>query len=414
MRIKVKKPSKSEGSAPATYEDVRKQQLRALVADLNSAMKGVGRIDIGSDISWLDPERINSGILSLDVVSCGGLPRGGIVEFWGPYSSAKTTTLLKVIAAEQRLGHATGFAVGETFSKDWARTNGVWIPYSQDELDMWADNPEQVEAMIRYSEDGVALGYGDFVLIQHVHGDGLLEATARCVKSNTFSVIGVDSLAVLKNTRQLEDAEVGDEDRGGGGQIQMFNRFTARLMSALNTRYTDANVPDMNGEHANSTCVVCLNQARIKQNARVQAGQEAPMEPVGGQGLRHAWVLSVVFKHGSQLRDEVDIGGKSTGHVYGVEITIRGHKSKIGPEQRTGRFDLYLEDTPSFAKGEIDTGKEVLAWGLYYNVIEQSGNSYGYNGDKLAVGRDKAALALRDDPSLLAEIYDQVVRRCRR
>jgi RecA/RadA recombinase len=377
-------------------------------------MKGIGRIDLGRDISWLDPERIDSGILGLDVVSRGGLPRGGIVTFWGPWSTAKTTTLIKVMAAEQRRGRDTFFGAGEGFVKDWARKNGLWIPYSKDEYEIAVGDEETIAAMRVYDAWGVEQGYGTVAVLQHVHGDGLLEAVAQIVKQNLFSVVGVDSLAVLKNTKQIEEAEIGDDEMGGGGQTKMLNRFTARITSALNTRYNDSGEIDMNGRHCNKTCVVCLNQARINMKARVRPGQGPVFQPVGGEGLKHTWHLSVAFRKGEMLAEKESLDGKQVNDQWGNEIRIRSDKSKIGPEGRSATWDLYIADHAPFSTGDIDTAKETRIWGIHYGVIEQSGNTYMFQGEKLAVGKDNVDEALRAQPELQQAVAAQVREVCRR
>jgi len=388
-----------------------RDDLSAFVDELNKAMKGVGRIDRGADISWLDPPRIRTGVLGIDVASGGGLPRGGVVQFWGPFSAGKTTSAMHAMRMEQRAGRNTAFCAGEGFSKQWARKNGLWIAYSVDEYND-PQNAPILEYMQQYDNWGKESGFADVVVIQHMHGDGLLEAAARAVKRNIFSLIVIDSLAVLKNTRQIEEAEIGDEEMGGGGQITMFNRFIARCFSALNTKYDETNSVDMNGNRANGTCIVCLNQARIKFGGRARPGQ-IMYKPTGGEGLAHAWMFSLEFRRGEELGAETKIDGVDKWTPWGSTINVVCDKSKVCVRGRRASWDLYTADHGEFKAGDVDTSQEVRIWGVYYNVIEQSGHTYSFNGEKLATGKDNVDTFLRANEAIRLEIEERVIAACR-
>lgn len=386
--------------------------IDVFLAQLNKDMKGVGRVDRGRDISWLDPERMRTGILGLDVVSRGGLPRGGLVQFWGPFSCGKTTTALHCMAAEQKVGEDTLFAAAEGFNKDWARKNGLWIPYAEEEREgQTADALAQMDA---YDAYGVQEGYGTVAVIQHVHGDGLLEAVARAVKTNLFSIVVVDSLAVLRNTRQIEEAQIGDEDMGGGGQINMFNRFIGRCFSALNTKYNANNEIDMYGEFSNQTCVLCLNQARQKLAGGGKRPGQVLYQPPGGEGLKHCWHLSVEFRKGEELGEKEGLDGRNNWTPWGVEIRIRSNKSKIGPSGRSAAWELYTEDHEAFSAGAVDVAKEIRVWGVYYDIIHVQGAWYSLPDGQRVNGKDEVDRALANEPELRQNIADAVIEACKR
>lgn len=397
-----------------------RDDLSAFVDELNKAMKGVGRIDRGADISWLDPPRIRTGILGIDVASGGGLPRGGIVQFWGGFSAGKTTSAMHAMRMEQRAGRNTAFCAGEGFSKQWARQNGLWIAFSKSEYENldaeFAEDPEGKSAQLNYMQAydswGTQNGFADVAVIQHMHGDGLLEAAARAIKRNIFSIIVIDSLAVLKNTRQIEEAEIGDEETGGGGQIQMFNRFIGRCFSALNTKYDESNTIDMNGNMANGTCVLCLNQHRVKFGGRARPGQ-IMYKSFGGEGLAHAWMFSLEFRRGEELGAETKIDGVDKWTPWGSTINVVCDKSKICVRGRRANWDLYTADHGEFKAGDVDSAQEARIWGVYYNIIEQSGHTYLYNGEKLASGKDNVDTFLRTNEAIRLEIEEKVIAACR-
>jgi RecA/RadA recombinase len=416
--------TKKSGAKVAVRTLKQADSIDALVADLNKKMKGLGRIDRGKDISYLDPPRRRSGILSIDVLSNGGLPAGSIIQYWGPYSSGKTSSLLRSMSVEQMAGRSSAFAAGEGFSKDWARHQGLYIPYSDEEYEIAEDkvrhgfaHPDTVAQMRLYdawatSEEGQR--FGTICVVQHMHGDGLLEATFQCVRSNLFSIVGVDSLAVLKNTRQLEDAEVGDEERGGGGQISMFNRFMCKVFSAMNTKYDDTNTPNMYGERANETALVCLNQARIKFGAQGPGGGKQ-YQPVGGEGLLHAWQFSLFFQQGDELGKTESIDGSQRWVSWGIEVTAKVTKSKISPKGRPpGRWDLYTDDHAGFRKGQVDQAKEARFWGVFWEVIHHGGSgNYTLPGGYAVRGKENLDAILIEDPTMRMRIEEEVIKRCR-
>lgn len=433
MAIKIKKPPKIK--VPKA-EIVVADRIDLVLLDINRQMKGVGRIDRGRDISYLDPPRIRTGILGLDIVSNGGLPRGGIVEFWGPKSSSKTTSAFHVMREEQRRGNHVAFAAGEGFSKTWARHNGLWIPYSDAEYESTDESDH--EQMRAYDAWGVENGMGTVCVLQHVHGDGLLEMVAQVVKANIFAVVVVDSLAVLKNSRQLGETPaggrmsgekavtIGDEDRGGGGQIQMFNRFMNRIFSAMNTRYSlyndegkkDPNgtnmMMDMDGLIMNQTCLICLNQARQKGISGAGGrGMGIQYQPVGGEGLRHFFQFSAFFRRGEEIGDNQMFDGDKRWTHWAIEATVKGTKSKIGPEGKFANWHLYIDDHAPFEKGQIDRAREVRVWGVEYEVIQQKGAFYSYLGHSIAQGKENVDEVLREDPDLQREIEDEIIKRCR-
>jgi len=441
MGVKIPKKAARTASNPlviAEHSRISAERVAMVQADINKQFKGVGRMDSGRDIDWLDPPRIRSGILGLDIISYGGLPRGGIVQFWGPKSSGKTTTAIKVMCAEQRRGNHTAFAAGEGFSKTWARHNGLWIPYATKEYDKIKDQAKR-KLMEEYDRWGEDAGCGTVSVLQNVHGDGLLEMTAQVVKANVYSVVAVDSIAVLKNSRQLGEnpqggrltgekaVEIGQEERGGGGSIQMLNQFMNRIFSAMNTRYTydeesqSMKMDMVDGEHMNETLLICLNQARVKGIAGAGGrGMGVQLQPTGGKGMEHFWQFEAFFQRGEEIGETDSVGEKQKWTHWALEVTAKGTKSKIGPEGRFAAWHLYIEDHAdmatglSFDKGSIDHAREVRTWGVHYDVFEQKGNTYYFNGEKVAVGRENVDSVLRSDEEMCRAVEEEVLNRCRR
>lgn len=403
-------------------------RLREFCDDLNGAMKSNGRVDIGADISWLDPPRIRTSILGLDVITAGGYPRGGLIEHWGPASTTKTTTALKVLAAEQQRGMDVFMAMPETFSKSWARVNGLFIPHSPGEYeleekacrgnkDLWLLRRAELEQYDKHPPAGT----GSVVLIQHSQGDGLLEAVTRIVRANVCSVGLVDSIAVCRNTRQLEEAEVGDEERGGGGQNQMINRFLNKCFAFLNRRYNEKGEEDANGVYGNMTTVICNNQARQKQQQggppkRGGAGG-VDYKPWGGEGMRHAWHFSAGFKRGGLEGDRDRIDDGSEFQATSLEVKVRGTKSKVGPEGRVASWNVSLNE-PNTPKGFIDPASQARIWAVYYDVIKMEGAWYEIPkhicGGARVNGRERLDKLIREADDLRLALEEEVIAMCRK
>lgn len=413
-------PPKTKKVTP-TAKPARITMLEALVSDLNKKMKGLGHIGIGSNIQWLDPDRLRTGVLSLDVISCGGLPRRSMIQFWGPYSSAKTTTTLLALAAAQRIGHNVMLAAAETFNKQWGRTLGAWIQYSAEEFDkleseLSGKDPTEWkqtrEAMEIYNEG--APGLGQFLVAMHPFGDGLLELTYQILRTNQVALGAVDSFAVCKPSKLIEENEVGDNERGSGQQIQMLIQFCNKMLSAFSGRYDEEGNQKDGGVVANETSLIAINQARMDQNAGPQRGNYVKYKPAMGEALNHFWNLSCEFRKGEEIGEEVKIGERTHYARYQQEVRVLGHKSRVGPPHRSGSFTLTLADYKGQKKGTIDVARESRTWGVYYNVIDAQGAWYVLPDGSRHNGKDKVDQVLREDEALRNSIDEEVLVRCRR
>ncbi len=402
-------------------------RIQALCIDLNKKMDGLGHIGVGSDVRWLDPARIRTGILGFDVLSSGGLPRRSMTHLWGPFSVAKTTTLLKMMANCQRRGGNVLYSPSETFFKDWGRKVGCWIQYSQDEYRKIDDDnklaredkAEVIAAMRTY--DAGAEGLGQFALLMHPFGDALLEGTAQAVRSGVFDIVGVDSLAACKPTKVLEENEVGDDERGSGKQIQMLIQFGNRINSAFSTRYDAAGnaSPKTGGVFHNETAVVCINQAVQDQTpvmGPMRGAGGVKYQPSMGKKLLHYWNLSVEFRRGylEDAQDEVMLDGDKRKQAAGIDVVAKCDKSKVGVPYRTASWHLYTREFNGHMPGDVDAAREARVWGVQYDVIEAEGAWYTMPGGRRVNGKDKVDTILREEPELRAQIEEEVIARCRR
>lgn len=311
---------------------------RALAAALGQIEKQFGK---GAVMRMGDHERqaipaISTGSLGLDIaLGIGGLPKGRIVEIYGPESSGKTTLTLSVIAEAQKLGATCVFVDAEhALDPDYAGKLGVNVD--------------------------------DLLVSQPDTGEQALEITDMLVRSNAIDVIIVDSVAALVPKAEIE-GEMGDMHVG----------LQARLMSQALRKIT--------GNIKNANClVIFINQIRMKIG--VMFG--SPETTTGGNALKfYASVRLDIRRTGAVKEGE---------EVVGSETRVKIVKNKVAPPFRQAEFQI-LYGKGIYRNGEIiDLGvqqglvEKSGAWYSYKgNKIGQGkANAAKYLEDNQEVARE--------------------------
>ena len=311
---------------------------RALAAALGQIEKQFGK---GAVMRMGDHERqaipaISTGSLGLDIaLGIGGLPKGRIVEIYGPESSGKTTLTLSVIAEAQKLGATCAFVDAEhALDPDYAGKLGVNVD--------------------------------DLLVSQPDTGEQALEITDMLVRSNAIDVIIVDSVAALVPKAEIE-GEMGDMHVG----------LQARLMSQALRKIT--------GNIKNANClVIFINQIRMKIG--VMFG--SPETTTGGNALKFYSSVRLDIRRTGAVKEGEE--------VVGSETRVKIVKNKVAPPFRQAEFQI-LYGKGIYRNGEIiDLGvqqglvEKSGAWYSYQgNKIGQGkANAAKYLEDNQAVARE--------------------------
>jgi recombination protein RecA len=303
--------------------DINKQKaLEAALSQIEKA-HGKGTIMRLGDKPISDEEVISTGSLGLDIaLGIGGLPRGRVVEIYGPESSGKTTLTLQVIAECQKNGGSAAFIDAEhALDPTYAEKLGVNV----DEL----------------------------LVSQPDTGEQALEITDMLVRSSAVDVIVVDSVAALTPKAEIE-GEMGDQHMG----------LQARLMSQALRKLT-GNIKRSN------TLVIFINQIRMKIG--VMFG--SPETTTGGNALKF---------YASVRLDIRRIGAIKKGdEILGSETRVKVVKNKVAPPFRQTEFDILYGEGISREGEIIDLGSQhniIEKAGAWYSF---NGNRIGQGKDNV-------------------------------
>jgi len=300
------------------------EKLKALQLTLDKLEKtyGKGTVMKLSDNTVQDIPAISTGSLGLDMaLGVGGIPRGRVIEIYGPESSGKTTLSMHCIAEAQKAGGMAAFIDAEhAFDKVYAEKLGIDIE--------------------------------NLLISQPDNGEQALEIAEHLIRSGAIDIIVIDSVAALVPKAELE-GEMGDSKMG----------LQARLMSQALRKLTGA---------INKTGCACIFINQLREKIGVMFGN--PETTTGGNALKFYASVRLDIRRIGQIKESAD-------NILGNRTKVKVVKNKVAPPFKVVEFDIMYGEGVSKVGEIIDIGVEFEIIKKAGSWFSYEGNKLGQGRD---------------------------------
>jgi recombination protein RecA len=318
------------------------------VMEIVNKQYGDGSLQYGDTTVVVPCESISTGAITLDIaLGVGGVPRGRIVELYGPESSGKTTLALHIAAEAQKAGGRAAFIDAEhALDKYWAKNLGIDIK--------------------------------ELVLSQPDSGEQALEICELLVRSKQFDIIIIDSVAAL--TPQCEiDGELGDSHIGA--QARLISKAMRGLCGLV---------------HTSDTCVIFINQIREKIGVMFGSPEVTP----GGRALKFYSTMRIDVRRIGAIKD-----GENS---IGQEVRAKVVKNKVAPPHEFAKYKIYFGKAAHRVYG-IDYYDALLLQAAEVDIVRKAGAWFSFGDIRLGQGASASSMFLKDNKNVAQEI-EQLVR----
>jgi len=302
---------KKEGEKVEEKKTEKDKLLDETLDDIKSRF-GEGSIMKLGEAKALDIEFTPTGSISLDIALGGGVPRGRIIEIYGPESSGKTTLSLHIISELQKKKGTAAFVDAEhALDPEYAKKIGVKTK--------------------------------DLIISQPDSGEQALEIVETLVRSSAVDLVVIDSVAALTPKKEIE-GEMGDSHMG----------LQARLMSQALRKLTSI-------VHKSNTTVIFINQIRMKIG--IVFGN--PETTTGGKALKFYSSVRIEVRQSAKI--------KQGENIIGNRVKVKIVKNKVAPPFKTTEFDIMYNEGITYYGDVLNTGVKyeiIKKGGAWYNYEE--------------------------------------------
>jgi recombination protein RecA len=344
-------------------------KLQKFMQDMEKKF-GKNVVRIASDVTAEKMYRVPTGSIGLDIAIGGGYPVGRFIQISGAFSSTKSTTTYHGMKNFQKF-----------FKENFPDLKVALI---QAENGSWTD------------EYGRSIGIDtdDLLFNECASMEEALEIARQLQERGIAGLIVFDSFEALEPMKEM-DSSMEDAVQMGL-KPKMFGEYFRKFQAINNKLSREGKLP---------CTVIGINQLREKIGAYGDPEYEG-----GGRAIGFASSLTIRLRRG----DWITVGTGANKAIIGQQVKYKINKSKVSVPQKSGMWDVYLDEGGAVPQGHIDNFKEIIIEAVAYGVIHKGGAwiSYGDmkdNGGKPIQGADAFVEYLRDKPELFEEIRKELM-----